>query len=262
MEIELKDKVGIVTGGSEGIGAEIARMMARCGARVGIVSRDLNEMAGVAQKIASMGGECICVKADVTSDEQVESAINRVCDKWGRLDLLVANAGINGTWAPIDELTPEEWQKTIDMNLGGTYRTIHFAVPKMRAAGGGSIVIISSINGTRTFSNEGASAYGCSKGGQLALGQMLALELSRSNIRINVVCPGAFTTGIHDKTERRNLDDISIPAEYPEGKVPITHGEMGDPEEVANLVTFLLSDTAKHITGSPVWIDGGQSLLL
>jgi NAD(P)-dependent dehydrogenase (short-subunit alcohol dehydrogenase family) len=117
----------------------------------------------------------------------------RIAETFGRLDVLFANAGINGVWAPIEELRPAEWDKTIAVNLRGTYLTIHHAVPLMKARGG-SILITSSINGTRTFTSAGASAYATSKAAQLALGQMLALELARHRIRVNIICPGAITT--------------------------------------------------------------------
>ncbi|TWT92285.1 3-oxoacyl-[acyl-carrier-protein] reductase FabG [Neorhodopirellula pilleata] len=120
---------------------------------------------------------------------------------------------------------------------------------------------MSSINGTRTFTNEGASAYASSKAGQLAFGKMLAMELAPSKIRVNVICPGGIHSNIHEKTERENLDKIETPTEYPEGPIPLTQGEMGDPEDVAAMAVFLLSDLASHITGTPVWIDGAQSLL-
>lgn len=120
---------------------------------------------------------------------------------------------------------------------------------------------MSSVNGTRVFSNEGASVYATSKAGQLALGQMLALELASAKIRVNIICPGAFDTGIHEKTEKIDLESIDTPVEFPEGKIPLTRGKMGDPEEVAKLTVFLLSDAARHITGTPVWIDGAESLL-
>jgi NAD(P)-dependent dehydrogenase (short-subunit alcohol dehydrogenase family) len=117
-------------------------------------------------------------------------------------------AGINGVWTPIDELKPEEWDKTIDINLKGTYLTVHFAVPYLKQAGGGSILITSSVNGTRTFSNPGASAYSTSKAGQVAFMKMIALELGRHHIRCNAICPGAYShqhRRPHGKaTHRRN----------------------------------------------------------
>lgn len=262
MKIDLSDQVIVVTGGSEGIGEGIARAAATCGANVAILARDEAELDDVATSIESAGGRCIWASADVTNSNEMKAAIQKVISTFGRLDGLVANAGTNGTWTPIDEMTPEEWRATIDVNLTGTYLTIHHCVPYLRKQGKGSIVVMSSINGTRTFSNEGASAYAASKAGQFALAKMLALELAPSRIRVNVICPGSIESNIHEKTERDHLEKIETPVEFPEGNIPLTGGDFGTPAQVASLTAFLLSDLSSHITGTPVWIDGGQSLLI
>jgi len=127
---------------------------------------------------------------------------------------------------------------------------------------GGTIAIVSSINGTRTFTTAGASAYSTTKAGQLAFGQMLALELAPRGIRVNVVCPGAISTEISDNTSKRSTAKAKIPAKFPKGTVPLTGGEPGTSQDVADLIVFLASDRARHITGTPVWIDGSQSLLV
>ena len=178
-----------------------------------------------------------------------------------RLDIVVANAGINGVWAPIESLTPDEWDKTITVNLRGTYLTIHHAVPHLAAAGGGSIIVMSSINGTRTFTTPGASAYSVTKAGQLALVQQLALELGDRRIRINAICPGAIESDIDDNTEQRDADETEVQVILPEGDIPLTGGKSGEAEDVADAVLFLASDASRHITGTPIWVDGGQSLL-
>ncbi|MCC9602353.1 SDR family oxidoreductase [Stieleria sp. JC731] len=262
MQVDLKDKVVLITGGSEGIGKGIAELCASCGAKVAVLARDQDELQDVVDSIKQNGGDAMLAVADVTKEDQMQAAVAKVVNQYGRIDALVANAGTNGTWTPIDEMTPDEWRSTIDINLTGTYLAIHYCVPEMRKVGHGSIVIMSSINGTRTFSNEGASAYASSKAGQFALGKMLALELAPSKIRVNVVCPGAIVSGIHQKTEREDLKKIETPAVYPEGDIPLTGGDYGKPEQVAQLTAFLLSDCSSHITGTPVWIDGGQSLLI
>ncbi len=262
MNIDLSDRVIIVTGGSSGIGKGIAELSAACGAKVAIIAREENELQDVVESIRTDGGDAMWVAADVTKSDEVAAAIKKIVNRLGCIDGLVANAGINGTWAPIDEMTPDEWRKTIDVNLTGTYLSIHHSVPHIRKQGRGSIVIMSSINGTRTFSNEGASAYAASKAGQFALAQMLALELAPSKIRVNVICPGAIESEIHDKTLRENLEKIETPIEYPEGDIPLTRGDFGKPAQVANMVAFLMSDLSSHITGTPVWIDGGQSLIV
>lgn len=262
MNIDPSDRVVAVTGGSAGIGAAIAKMAAQCGAKVAVMARDEDEIRKIVSEIENDGGQAMAAKADVTISDEVDAAFNQIAKRYGRIDGVVANAGINGTWAPIDQLSPEQWRKTIDVNLTGTYLTIHHSVPHLRKQGSGSIVIMSSINGTRTFSNEGASAYASSKAGQFALAKMLALELAPSKIRVNVICPGAIESDIHDKTKRNNLKQIETPVEFPEGNIPLTGGEYGKPEQVASMVAFLLCDLSDHITGTPIWIDGGQSLIV
>jgi NAD(P)-dependent dehydrogenase (short-subunit alcohol dehydrogenase family) len=261
MDISLKERVMWVTGASEGIGRAISLQAADCGASVALTGLDESKLDEVLAEIRDRGGEGLSLAGDVTKTEQMQQTVESIRKKWGRLDIVCANAGINGTWAPVEELAPEEWSKTISVNLTGTYLTLHHAVPLMKQTGGGSVVIVSSVNGTRMFSNEGASAYASSKAGQLALGKMLALELAPSRIRVNVICPGAIDTGIQEKTEERNLEKIETPVQYPAGSIPLTDGEMGQPEQVAQLAVFLASDAASHITGTPVWIDGAQSLL-
>ncbi|WP_339747292.1 SDR family NAD(P)-dependent oxidoreductase [uncultured Rubinisphaera sp.] len=261
MDVQLKDQVAWITGGGEGIGRAIALLAAEAGAKVAITGRDIEPLEDVVAEIEKQNGTALSVPGDVTVPEEMQQAVKSIIDEWGQIDFLCANAGTNGTWSPIEELDYEEWTKTISVNLTGTYLAIHHTVPHMKAAGRGSIVILSSVNGTRIFSNEGASAYAASKAGQLALGQMLALELAPSKIRVNIICPGAIDTGIHKKTERRDLEEIDNPVEFPEGNIPLTGGDMGKARQVAQLAIFLASDVASHITGTPVWIDGAESLL-
>lgn len=256
----MKDQVAFITGASSGIGRATAELLARAGVRVALVSRDEAELRKVEQGIRQAGGEALIVVCDVAVPAEVEAGIRQTVDRWGRLDLVFANAGINGTWAPIDQITPEEWDEVMDINLKGTYLTIHYAVPHLHQRGG-SIVITSSVNGTRMFSNIGASAYAATKAGQVALAKMLALELSQAGIRVNVICPGSITTHIDENTDKSKLKDEPILAEYPEGLVPLTHGQPGRPGQVAELVKFLFSDAASHISGTEIWIDGAQSLL-
>ncbi len=261
MQVRLDRQVAWVTGGGEGIGRAIAHLASECGARVAVTGRDQPPLDQVVNEISERGGTALAVRGDISSPQEAQQAVERVIQEWGQLDFVCANAGTNGTWAPIHELTFEEWSSTISINLTGTFLTLHSAVPHLKANGGGSIVILASVNGTRVFSNEGASAYAVSKAGQLALGQMLALELAPANIRVNVICPGAIETGIHDKTKVRHLDSIDIPVSFPASKIPLTGGSMGKATQVAQLAIFLASDAASHITGTPIWIDGAESLL-
>lgn len=199
--------------------------------------------------------------ANVANPAQMESAVRALVERWGRLDIAFANAGINGVWAPVEDLKPEEWDETLDINLKGTFLTVKYAVPFLKKQGG-AIVITSSINGTRKFSSTGATAYSASKAGQVALAKMIALELAQFGIRVNVICPGSIQTEISESTEKRDLEEIEVPAEYPEGTMPLTGGKPGSPEQVAELVLFLVSDRSSLISGTEVWIDGTESLLM
>lgn len=157
-------------------------------------------------------------------------------------------------------MEPEEWDKTLAINLKGTFLTVKYAAPYLKQRGG-SVIITSSVNGTRIFSNTGATAYSCSKAAQVAFTKMVALELAKHRVRVKVICPGAIETAIDENTDRRNLEHIREPVEFPEGQIPLTDGEPGTSEQVAQLVLFLASDTSSHISGTEIWIDGAQSLL-
>jgi NAD(P)-dependent dehydrogenase (short-subunit alcohol dehydrogenase family) len=258
--MKLKDRVAFVTGGGSGIGEATARLLAKEGARVAILDRSAEKLAETIDRIRREGGEAIAVQGDVSRYESVEKAIGEAAGKWGRLDVVFANAGINGVWAPIEELKPEEWDETIAINLSGTFYTIKAAVPYLKRQGG-SVIVTSSVNGTRVFSNSGATAYSSTKAAQVALTQMLALELAKDKIRVNVICPGAVETEIEESTERRDLEKAAEPVEFPRGSIPLTDGKPASADQVARLVLFLASDDSSHITGTPVWIDGGGSLL-
>jgi NAD(P)-dependent dehydrogenase (short-subunit alcohol dehydrogenase family) len=145
----LENKVAFITGASSGIGAGTARRFRR-GRRKDRAGRCAEEEGHkLQQEIENAGGQALYVECDVSSPEAVQAAITAAVEKFGRLDIVFANAGINGVWTPIQELKPEEWDKTININLKGTYLTVHYAVPHLKAAGGGSILITSSVNGTR-----------------------------------------------------------------------------------------------------------------
>lgn len=260
--MELDNKIALVTGAGSGIGKAAALRLAREGAVVGALSHTADEVRRTAREIEAGGGRSMALVADVRDPVAMERAVDELVGTHGGLDCVFANAGINGVWAAIDELAPEEWRLTIETNLTGAFLTLRYAVPHLKRRGGGAIVITSSINGTRTFSNSGATAYACTKAGLVALAQMTALELARHRIRVNVVCPGRIEAEINDNTWARHLEAVREPVEYPEGKIPLTDGRAGKAEDVAELVLFLMSDRSRHITGTPVWIDGGQSLLV
>lgn len=258
--MDLKGKVAWITGGTSGIGKATTLLMAKAGAKVAPLARKDDELEEIKAKVEKVGGEVFPVKGDLLHPEQVERAAQEIAKKWGQIDIVVANAGINGTWAPLTDLSVEEWDMTQEVNLRGTFLTLKYAVPHMRKKGG-AIVIVSSVNGTRMFSNTGATAYACSKAAQVALAKMVALELAEDRIRVNVICPGAIDTSIEEDMVNRDLDSVQVPVDFPEGQIPLTQGKPGTSKQVAALIAFLCSEHASHITGTEMWIDGAQSLL-
>ncbi len=256
----LQGKVALVTGAGSGIGRAAALRLARDGATVVALGHTQDDADDVAAEIRGAGGEVLPVAADVGDAAAVRDVYARVEAELGRLDVVVANAGVNGVWAPLDELDPEEWASTLTTNLTGTFLTVRYAVPLL-VRQGGAVVVVSSINGTRTFSNSGASAYATSKAGQVAFARMAAVELGPRGVRVNAVCPGAIETNIQDSTEQRNTEDLGVPAEYPQGQIPLTGDESGSAAQVADVIAFLASDAASHVSGTEVFVDGGQSLI-
>jgi NAD(P)-dependent dehydrogenase (short-subunit alcohol dehydrogenase family) len=256
----LAGKVALVTGAGSGIGKATAKLFAYAGARVAALTHAQDEAEATCAEIRHGGGDALGLVADVSDAARMAESIQRIHDAWGRLDLVVANAGINGLWAPIEEIGEADWERTIDVNLKGTFLTVKHAVPLLKAQGG-AIAIVSSVNGTRMFSNTGASTYATSKAGQLAFARMMALELAKHRIRVNTVCPGSIETRINENTQRKDLEKIREPVIFPEGYIPLTDGKPGTAGQVAELIWFLCSDLASHITGAEVFIDGAESLL-
>jgi len=259
--MQLAERVALITGAGSGIGKAAALLLAKEGAKIGALGRTQDELKDTVAQIQGAGGEAIPIDADISQPKEMQQAVQQLVERWGRLDIVFANAGINGVWAPLEELEPDEWDKTINVNLKGTFLTVKYAVPHLKKQGG-SVIITSSVNGTRIFSNTGATAYSCTKAAQVAFTKMVALELAEHRVRVNVICPGAISTNIEESTEQRDLDEIREPVEYPEGRIPLTDGKPGSAEQVAQLVLFLASDAASHITGTEMWIDGAESLLM
>jgi NAD(P)-dependent dehydrogenase (short-subunit alcohol dehydrogenase family) len=253
-------KTALVTGAGSGIGRATSLRLANGGAFVALLGRTEDELRQTLDEIRADGGDGLVLVADVSDAGQMAQAVERLITAREGLHIVVANAGINGTWAPIDDLKPEEFDSTIAVNLRGTYLTLHHSVRHLKRSGG-SIIVVSSINGTRTFTTPGATAYSATKAAQLAMVQQLALELGRHGIRINAVCPGAIDTEIDDNTQTRKERQAIVPVEFPEGDIPLTGGAPGTAEEVADVIAFLASDASRHVTGTPIWVDGGQSLL-
>ncbi len=258
-EGQFSGKVALVTGGGSGIGRGAAIDLASKGAKVAVLSRNQERIDEVCAEIESHGGSAIGISADVTSEEQLNEAIRQIDETWGRLDGVVVNAGKNGVFAPLDDLTLDEWNDTLTTNLTSTFLTTKASLTLLKRQGG-AIVVVSSINGSRTFKYPGAVAYSTSKAGQVAFTKMVTTELAQHGIRINVVCPGAIETNIQEATFPRNIDQIRWPVEFPKGVFPLTGGP-AQPSQVASVISFLLSDDASYVSGTEVWVDSGSSLL-
>ncbi|WP_284639675.1 SDR family oxidoreductase [Paenibacillus silviterrae] len=257
---DLQDKIAFVTGAASGIGRGAAIALAKQGVKVVLADLKDERSEKVQREIESFGGQVLAEDVDIADANRVQQAIEAAVKQWGRIDIVFANAGINGVVAPIEDMKPEDWDKTLTTNLTGTFHTVKYAIPHMKQQGG-SIIITSSINGSRKFTSFGMAAYSSSKAGQVAFAKMAALELARYHIRVNVICPGAIETNIGESTHPTpELDKIKIPIQFPEGSQPLEHGP-GKPEQVADLVAYLASEASSHISGTEIYVDGAESLL-
>lgn len=255
-------KTAIVTGAGSGIGKATAIKLAKEGAKVALFDLMNDRTKTTEHQINNIyRGISRAFDVDVSDPARMEEAVEEVVKAFGGIDIVFANAGINGVLAPVDEMSFEDWEKTLRINLNGTFLTVKYTVPHLKNKGGGSIIITSSINGNDRFSGFGMSAYSTTKAGQVAFAKMLALELAKFKIRVNSICPGAIATNIDSSSEiSEELEEIIIPVEYPEGAQPLADGP-GQPENVADLVAFLASDESVHVTGARIVIDGAESLL-
>lgn len=260
MDANLVHKVALVTGGGSGIGEGACRALARAGASVAVVDLQADAARRVAEDLQAEGVRALAGVADVANEQQISGIIQRTVDELGGLHVVFANAGINGMQCPIEEMTLDEWYATINTNLTGTFLTVKHAIPHLRAAGGGSIIVTSSINGSRLFGLPGYSCYSTSKAGQVAFTKMAAIELARWGIRVNAILPGGVRTTIRERTYQRNLEPITYGLRLPESWPPL-HGRAATPDEIARLVVFLASDDSSFITGAEIVVDAAASLL-
>jgi 3-oxoacyl-[acyl-carrier protein] reductase len=247
MDLGLKGKNAIVTGGSLGIGTSIAIELGRQGCNVAINYRKHDtEAKEVVKKIEEMGCKALAVKADVSIFKDAQNMVKAVIEKFGGLQILICNAGIN--WdGPIWSMSEEQWDKVINVNLKGYFNYNKAAAIVFKEQRYGKIINISSINGLR--GKFAQTNYSASKGGEIALSKALAKELGRFNVNVNVVAPGMVKTDMA----------ANIPPEFLNKAIDETVlGRIASPEDVANLVVFLCSDKARHITGEVIKIDGGQ----
>lgn len=255
---DLTGRVAVVTGAASGIGHATAFLLAQHGVRVAVLDRNDERARKAAEEITQAGHEAKEWVVDVADEEKMGEAMQQIWDCWGRMDIVFANAGINGVFATLEDLTLEDWSETLTTNLTGTFVTIKAAFPYLKEQGAGSIIVTSSTNGTRCFGLMGATAYSVSKAGQVALVKMLALELAPANIRVNVICPGSVgDTNIKNKL--RGLEKIKFRGGPLEDHFPLS-GNPARAAQIAETVVFLASDASAYVTGTEIWIDGAYSL--
>lgn len=247
---DLKNKVAIITGARRGMGRTHALALAKAGAKVVVSDISQEECESVVEEIKKAGGEGLAVKCDVSIKKEVEEMVQKTVEKFGKVDILVNNAGIC-QFKPFLELTEEEWDRTLNINLKGYFLCSQAAAKEMVKQRSGVILNIASIAmGQVGVGFSAISHYCASKGGIVAMTEAMALELAPHNIRVNAISPGAIETPMVDplKTDPKMMEGILA-------RVPLQR--MGQPEEVSNLVLFLASDTSSYMTGSTVVIDGG-----
>ena len=246
----LKNKVAIVTGARRGLGRTHALTLAQAGAKVVVSDISLEDCEKVVKEIKKQKGEALAVKSDVSKKQEVEELVRKAVDKWGKIDILINNAGIC-QFKPFLELTEEEWDRTININLKGYFLCSQAAVKEMAKQKSGVIVNIASVAmGQQGIGLPNIVHYCASKGGIVAMTEAMALELAPYNIRVNAIAPGMIDTPMVDtvKQDPKSIEGLLA-------RVPLHR--MGEPQEVSNLVLFLASDESSYMTGSTVVVDGG-----
>lgn len=246
---KFQDKVVIVTGASRGIGRGIAELFSEAGANLVLIGRDESQLNVVKNALQNRGGKAICVQADVSHPQDMERMVNEALARFGRIDILCHNAGIF-PHARLENMTLEEWQHVIDVNLTGTFLAVKACLPAMKAQRHGKIVITSSISGPQT-ALPGFSHYTASKGGVAGFIKTAAVELAKYNININGVEPGNIMTEGFAEAGEEHINNM-IRA------VPL--GRLGTPKDIACAMMFLASEDASYITGQNLIVDGGQTL--
>jgi NAD(P)-dependent dehydrogenase (short-subunit alcohol dehydrogenase family) len=247
----LDGKVALITGGAGAIGLATARRFARDGATVVIADLDPNRLEAAVATARGAGDAIEAIPIDVTSEADVEVKVAQVVDRHDRIDILFTSAGVLVSGS-VTDTSLADWQRTLAVNLTGSFLCARAVLPSMIAAGGGSIVLMSSVSGI--VAEPAIAAYCASKGGIVMLGRQMAVDYGRLGVRVNVICPGWIDTPFNDPAIEQ-AGGIEAVQPFIETMVPI--GRQGQPDEVADVVAFLASGEARLMTGSVVVADGG-----
>ena len=259
MHDRLANKVVIVTGGGTGIGQSIAEVFAREGAKVVICGRTESTLRETVDAITEKNGDASYLICDVSKADQVKKLVEFTVERYGKLDVLVNNAGVNASNINILELTEEEWQRTFDIDAKGSWLCSKYAIPEIKKSGSGSIIMVSSIAAHIGQPNQGC--YHAAKAAQELLMKCMALDFAEDNIRVNSICPAWVATNL-------NREQLEVMRANPEKKCPpgLTYsdllkmhpiGRLGVPEDGAWAAVYLASDESSWVTGSSIFVDGG-----
>ena len=249
---EFAGKVAFITGAGSGIGAATVKAFAARGASVVVADLSAHNSRDVADEVVRAGGRALALTCDVTSGTDVQTALHQTVEAFGRLDFAFNNAGIEQPPTPLADITEEQWQRVVDVDLRGVFLCMKYEIPLILAAGGGAIINTSSGAGVKGFA--GGAAYGAAKHGVIGLTRCAAWDYASANLRVNAICPGIIETPMMDRfsggTPRGRARVIA--------QEPI--GRMGRPEEIASAVMWLCSDNAASTIGHALVVDGGQTV--
>lgn len=253
----MKNKVALVTGASSGIGRATAELLSSKGASVVVAARRGAELEELVEEIQNRGGAASAIVADMSKSDEVEQMVEHALNEFGQLDFAVNNAGIEGAFSPIVDLSEEEWDRVHDINLKGVFICMkHQARAMLAAKQGGAIVNIGSVNSFLGFPT--GSAYVSTKHALIGLTSSVSAELAPEGIRVNLVCPGIIDTPMHQRLRGIVGDEV-----YDQYAIPAVHlRRAGRAEEIAKTIAFLCSEEASYITGSTITPDGGFSLTI
>lgn len=257
MDLGLKGKVAVVTGGTEGIGKATALKLAQEGANVAICARRKELLDRVAADIARTGSEVLAFQADMTKSADIERFMEAVIERYGRIDILVNNAGTSSR-GPFLEVSDATWSEDLELKVFGAIRCARLAIPHMKKQGGGRIVNITTSAAKQPGAASGPTSV--SRAAGLALTKALSKEFAADNILVNTVCIGKIKAGQHERAAAKK--GIAVEAYYEEMKKDIPMRRVGEASEVANVIAFLASDAASYVTGTSINLDGGISGVL